>query len=135
MARHASAKGVALDTIVDIYGATYFRDALTRFVVGVNHPALTPPQVELASGGVFLNFRTFPIYHKIKFMIKDVQGLGTTGAVTQDVAHVRPPRKGKYNADVAGRFDTVLVRAGHGAVTAQDRGVIHGMPLSMVLLV
>lgn len=133
MTRHPSAKAVPLDDIVNIYGATFFRDALTRFVVRLNQPTLTSAQVELAAGAVYLNFRKLPVYHKIKFMLKDVQGLGTSSAITQDIAHVRPPRKGKYDANVAARFDTVLVRPGPGA-TAQDRGVMCGTSYSLNVL-
>lgn len=111
MTRHPSVKAVTFETLISQYGATFFRDALTRFVVIRNQPTLTPAQVELASGSVYFNFRAVPVYHKIKFTIEDILGLGTSRASIEDVAHVRPARKGKYDIDVAARHDTVLVRA------------------------
>lgn len=120
MTRHPSAKAVSFDDVVSQYGAPFFRDALARFVVSRNDPTLSPAQVELASGSVYFGFRKVPVYHKIKFTIEDVLGLGTSRSIVEDVAHVRPARKGKYGADVAARHDTVLVRAhdenGHGII-------------------
>ncbi|EIW63618.1 uncharacterized protein TRAVEDRAFT_114206 [Trametes versicolor FP-101664 SS1] len=111
MTRHPSVKAVTFENLISQYGATFFRDALARFVVIRNQPTLTPAQVELASGSVYFNFRAVPVYHKIKFAIEDILGLGTSRASIEDVAHVRPARKGKYDIDVAARHDTVLVRA------------------------
>ncbi|KAI0759461.1 hypothetical protein BD413DRAFT_722365 [Trametes elegans] len=124
MTKHPSVKAAYFDDMTSQYHAPFFRDALTRFVVTCNQPALSAAQVELAAGGVYFNFRNLPVYHKIKFNIYDTQGLGTSTSITQDVAHVRPSRKGKYGADVHGRFDTVLVRRQPGDV---ERDLVWGM--------
>ncbi|KAJ3007938.1 hypothetical protein NUW54_g3348 [Trametes sanguinea] len=132
MSRHPSVKAVSLDDVFSKYGATYFRDALARFVAALNDPSLSENQVELASGGVYLPFNKVPVYHKIRFALKDIDGFGVTHYNAQDVAHVRPARVAKYGAAVAGRFDTVLVRAGE---SVPERMTIQGYRVGQVRLV
>ncbi|KAI0675691.1 hypothetical protein C8Q78DRAFT_1074683 [Trametes maxima] len=110
MARHPSVASLEFSEAAHKYGATYFRDALARFVAEHNNPALTAHQVELASGGVYFNFASVAAFHKMKITLDDVQGLGISHAQPQDVIHARPGRRGKYDTEVPGRFDTVLIR-------------------------
>ncbi|KAH9846211.1 hypothetical protein C2E23DRAFT_602675 [Lenzites betulinus] len=131
MTRHPSVKAVRFDHVVCDYGASYFRDALTRFVTEKNSPGMTMQQVELASGGVYFDFAAVPTYHKIKLMLNDSQGLGVTHAEPQDVVHVRPARRGKYDTEVPGRFDTVLIRA-HDP---EDAHAIRGFRVAQVRIV
>ncbi|KAI0776229.1 hypothetical protein BD413DRAFT_469649, partial [Trametes elegans] len=132
MTKHPSVKAVSFDDVTLRYQAPFFRDALTRFVVTCNQPALSPAQVELAAGGVYFNFRNLPVYHKVKFDIHDTQGLGTSTSITQDVAHVRPARKGKHGTDVPGRFDTVLVRRQPGDM---ERDLVSGFRIAQLRVV
>ncbi|KAI8985007.1 hypothetical protein BD414DRAFT_547770 [Trametes punicea] len=132
MSCHPSAKAVSLDDIVTKYGARYFRDALARFVTAVNHPAMPENQIELASGSIYLPFRALPVYHKIKFLLQDTDGLGVTHYQAQDVAHARPAHQNKYGGSIGGRFDTVLVRA---AADIPERLTIQGYRIGQVRLV
>ncbi|KAI0649799.1 hypothetical protein C8Q79DRAFT_902444 [Trametes meyenii] len=111
MARHPSVASVEFNDAVHKYGASFFRDALARFVAEHNNPTLTAHQVELASGGIYFNFASVAAFHKMKIALGDVQGLGVSHAQPQDVVHARPCRRGKYDTEVPGRFDTVLVRS------------------------
>lgn len=114
MTRHASARSVPLDAVPARYGATYFRDALSRFVVQRNHPEYTRAQQERAAASVYFHFSKIPAYHKVKFWLEDPHGLGLPENDLHDVIHCRPSRKNKYGDDIPGRFDTALVRiAGH----------------------
>lgn len=110
MTRHPTLRAVKLDALRMRYGAAFFRDALARYVVKVNNPHLSDGQIERASASVYLNFRTVPVYHKVKFWVRDPHGLAAPGSEMRDVVHVRPSRKNKYGDDIPGRFDTALVR-------------------------
>ncbi|KAI0737930.1 hypothetical protein C8Q80DRAFT_1222642 [Daedaleopsis nitida] len=123
MTRHPSAV-VKVAQLPTLFGARFFRDTLARFIVLKNNPSLTPSEVELASAGVFLNFRTVPVYHKVKFWVADPHGLAAPDSETRDVVHVRPARKNKHGTDIPGRFDTALIR-----VSGNDSELehLHGM--------
>ncbi|KAI8994099.1 hypothetical protein BD414DRAFT_513707 [Trametes punicea] len=110
MARHPSVKSVTFADIAAKYGATHFRDTLARFVVQQNHPNLAAHEVEQRSAGVYFGFNSVSAFHKIKFNIPDVQGLGLQTSDPRDVVHVRPARKNKYHNTVPGRFDTALIQ-------------------------
>lgn len=108
--RHPSVCAVRLAQLPSKYGATYFRDALARFVVSVNHPDLSPAEVEKESASIFFPFNTVSAFHKIKFWVQDPHGLSLPGSEIRDVIHVTPARKNKHGAVIPGRFDTALVR-------------------------
>lgn len=112
MAKGATA-AVSMDKIVTDYGATFFRDALARYIVGSTTPSLTTRgQVEHAAGNIIFPFQKVPVFHKIKFV--DVH---TTSTV--DCIHVRSARYDKYGKIIPARFDTVLVKVGE----VEDTGV------------
>ena len=110
MTRHPSAKSVGFPKLVSDYGATFFRDALARFIVSRNQPELTHAQVEGQLGGVFFPFASVPTYHKVKFRVADPHSVAAPGSEVQDVVHARPARYNKHNNLLPGRFDTALVR-------------------------
>jgi hypothetical protein len=111
MPRHPTLKAVTLEKIVDQYGAPFFRDALARFIVETTMPTLTARQIEAAANDIFLNFRTLPVYHTVKFWNENAEMQGDT----VDSIHVRPSRRNKrLGCNVPGRFDTVLVNDGNG---------------------
>ncbi|KAI0944925.1 hypothetical protein AcV7_001596 [Taiwanofungus camphoratus] len=114
MSRNPSVKAVPFSLIISDYGATYFRDALARFVIRHRDPSLTTMQVERASASIYFAFRTVPVYHKIKLWIDNAQAFNISGQM-MDVVHARPQRKDKQKRDVPGRFDTVLVNEGGGS--------------------
>ncbi|KAI0765857.1 hypothetical protein BD413DRAFT_606037 [Trametes elegans] len=131
MARHPTVKAVPFSVAMSAYGATYIRDALARFIVSANNPTLSPAQVELACGSIYLNFRTIPVYHKIKFVLQDFEDLGVVHSETHDAIHARPARKNKYHSEIPARFDTVLVRAND----PPDHTAIQGYHIGQVRLV
>ncbi|KAI0334245.1 hypothetical protein GY45DRAFT_1243251 [Cubamyces sp. BRFM 1775] len=121
MTRHPSVKAVSWHDASTKYGAPYIRDALTRYVVSLKHPNLSDAQVELACGAVFFNFRAMPVFHKIRFNLRNNHTLGVTTSNTSDTAHIRPSRRGKHGGDVPARFDTVLVRVPPGTIPHRFR--------------
>ena len=110
MTRHPSAKLVGFPKLVSDYGATFFRDALARFIVSRNQPELTHAQVERQLSSVFFPFSSVATYHKVKFRVADPHSVAAPGSEVQDVIHARPARFNKHNSLLPGRFDTVLVR-------------------------
>ncbi|KAI1788238.1 hypothetical protein LXA43DRAFT_1097454 [Ganoderma leucocontextum] len=110
MTRHPTVNSVPLLSLTSVYGAKYFRDALTRYVVRKNNPGFTDAQVERHSASVHVPMQKVPVFHKVKFWISDPHGLAAVGTETRDVIHVRPGRKNKYGNDLPARFDTALVR-------------------------
>ena len=115
-----SVRAVSIDKLIMDYGATYFRDALARFVVQWQNPDLPPPAVERESVNIRIPFVNVSAYHRIKY----VEGDEST---TVDSIHVQPKRQDKYGRLVPGRFDTVLVRIG-----SENQTGIHGMYLIFV---
>ena len=85
--RHA----LRFDAAVALYGATFIRDALARFVVSYGDSSLTPAEIERRSRGIFFRFSAFPVFHKLKFVLEDAQHLGIMED-TRDTAHARPAR-------------------------------------------
>lgn len=110
MTKHPSAKAVSLDSISEKYHAPFFRDALARYVVQTRNPTLNRAQVEAQSIDIFYNFRTLPVYHKIRYRDKN-------NVCTLDSVHVRPESRTRRGRLIPGRFDTVLVNDGTGDVT------------------
>jgi hypothetical protein len=115
MTRHPSAYAVSIDSLITNYGATYFRDALARFVVQWRNPTLPPPAVERESVHVRIPFVNVSTYHRIKYTEEGK-------AIIVDSIHVQPKRNDKHGRPIPGRFDTVLVHIG-----SEGEAGIHGM--------
>ncbi|KAI0351066.1 hypothetical protein OH77DRAFT_1411790, partial [Trametes cingulata] len=116
IAQYPSVKAVSFDHAASQYGATYLRDALARFIIHFRNPDLDHRQVERASAAIYFNFRTVPVFHKMKIALEDVQGFGVMEEL-RDVVHARPARKDTQGRPVPARFDTVLVNDGTGGET------------------
>jgi hypothetical protein len=115
-----SAKAVDLDDLVSDYGATFFREALRRYLVLLKHTnagtslTLTRRQLEQEVLYTDLPFTTLPVYHRIKFIT--TADSDNAKDVTLDTIHVRPNRKSKRGTLLPARFDTALLNvesAGH----------------------
>ncbi|KAF7974189.1 hypothetical protein HWV62_13231 [Athelia sp. TMB] len=116
MAKHPSTKGVSFDRLVADFGATYFRDALARYVVTLLHPNFNRHQIERASGDIYFQFRTVSVFHRIKFAIEtDGVVAGKSPTTVVDAVHINPPRKDSRGRMIPGRFDTALVTSGAGS--------------------
>lgn len=103
---------ISMDEIAEEYGATFFRDALARYVVESTNPNITHAQREHIASNVIFPFRKVPVFHKIKIVDSE-------NASTVDSIHVQPARRDKYGKPVSSRFDTCVVKVGE----AQDIGV------------
>jgi hypothetical protein len=102
MTRLPTKSGVSIDVLVSDYGATYFRDAFARYVVGWKNPEFNRSRVERESLNVNIPFVNVSVYHRIKFV-------NTSNNLIVDALHVQPGQ------ECPGRFDTALVRLGDSA--------------------
>jgi hypothetical protein len=110
-----SVRAVSIDMLVTDYGATYFRDALARFVVEWQDPGLSPLAIERASVNIGIPFVNVSTYHRIKYTEEPE-------AAIVDSIHIQPKRVDKHGRPIPGRFDTALLYIGKEAQTG-----IHGM--------
>lgn len=109
MVCHPSVKGVSFDDIKGKYGTTYFHDALTCYIMTINHSDLMHLQVEDKLVLVYLPFKSVPIYNKVKLLIKDPDGLAVSGTGAHDVIHACVTHQRKGGGVVGGHFDTALI--------------------------
>jgi len=107
MPKHPTLKAVSVNKLIHEYGATYFREALARFVAATRFPNLSANQLEYEATGVLLPTRSFPVFHTLKFID---QQLGST----IDAAHAKPSKMDRQRRPVPSRFDTVLLKIGNG---------------------
>ncbi|KAG2148156.1 uncharacterized protein EDB93DRAFT_1240504 [Suillus bovinus] len=114
---HPSVKGVPIQKLVTEYGATYFREALARYVAQLHppHEATTRRRLEDLAATIHLPFCTLPVYHIVKWQSVDAQGHGDR-CVTVDSVHIKPRHvaTSQTGTDVPARFDTVLINDGTG---------------------
>ncbi|KAJ7254453.1 hypothetical protein C8J57DRAFT_1076155 [Mycena rebaudengoi] len=119
MTKFPSAKGVSLAHIENKYGAIYFRDAFSRYVVGFKNPGFSAAQIEVGADNFYLPFQSLAAYHKIRFWNEDPLGRENAQDCL-DVVHIKPGYSNKKWQQVSGRFDTVLIdegTGGHAGVT------------------
>jgi hypothetical protein len=109
MTKHPSVKAVPISTIIDNYGATFFREALAQYIVRTGNPDATRREIEDRLESFTLPIAKFPAFHRIKFISARRFQYETR---TVDSVHTQPSRKDKRDKLVAGRFDTVLVSDG-----------------------
>ena len=67
MTRHPTVLAVSIETLISDYGATYFRDAFARYVVGWKSPHLNRSQIECEALNINIPFVNISVYHRIKF--------------------------------------------------------------------
>ncbi|KAJ6617740.1 hypothetical protein B0H10DRAFT_1796823, partial [Mycena sp. CBHHK59/15] len=117
MTKHPTLKSVRLTRLVDDYGATFFRDALARYVCRLNEPHLSTDQVERHSQDLTFSFNTLPVFHRIKFTTQDPYTARGPEDSVVDSIHVQPGRFLKNGEELPARFDTALVNVGTGEKT------------------
>jgi hypothetical protein len=114
MPKHPTAKAVTIDRLVDDYGATFFREALARYITQLRHAEDPNPlherALEILARDIHFPFRTLPVFHKIKWVSVDSRGHGDA-TVTLDSVHARPQRRSGSGL-LPRRSDTVLVNLG-----------------------
>lgn len=114
MARYPSVKAVTFDAAASEYGAPYLRSALARFIALRRYPDIrNAGELDRKASRLYLSFRTFPVWHRIKYRLEDALGFGISDECT-DTIHAQPKRINKRGREVPGRFDTALVKDGVG---------------------
>jgi hypothetical protein len=111
MAKHPSAKGVSIDMLIDIYGATFFRDALARYTAITTNPNASRSEINRFTEAFHLPITKFPVFYKIKFTSARRFESETR---TVDAVHVRPARRDTKGRLIGARFDTAIVNDGTG---------------------
>nr|GAT45202.1 predicted protein [Mycena chlorophos] len=117
MVKHPTRKSVKITSLQRDYGATYFVEALRRYVALMNEPTLTRTQLETAAGDVTVRFSALPVFHRIKYTTSDPYALKGPTDVIADSIHVQPASIAKNGDGVPARFDTALVNIGTGGAT------------------
>ena len=117
LAKWPSVKAVDLDDIVDKYGATFFREAVRRYIALSRHsrPQLTRHQLEQLILYTDLPFTAVPVYHKLKFIT--LAESSQNKYVTLDAIHVQPERQSKKGTKLPSWFDIALLDVGSGTET------------------
>ncbi|KAG1802364.1 hypothetical protein EV424DRAFT_1351759 [Suillus variegatus] len=114
MPKHPTAKAVTIDKLVDDYGATFFHEALARYITQLRHAEDPNPlhdrTLEILAHNIHFLFRTLPVFHKVKWVSVDARGHGNT-TITLDSVHARPQRRSGSGL-LPCRSDTVLVNLG-----------------------
>ncbi|THU95825.1 hypothetical protein K435DRAFT_665625 [Dendrothele bispora CBS 962.96] len=130
MTKHPSRSSVTIQDLITEYGATFFRAALSRFVVQLRNPALSGQRLETASDSLFLGFSRVSVYHRIKFLKHDIF---SNASSTADSIHSQPARKDKHGRPIAARFDTALVQVKDSGSTKLD--IVHDTRVGQVRVV
>ncbi|KAJ7841520.1 hypothetical protein B0H14DRAFT_3694203 [Mycena olivaceomarginata] len=117
MAKHPTHKSVKFNTLETEYGATFFRDALSRYIVGLTDPELTTKQIERESNSFDVPFNAVPVFQRIKFTAADPYAKEGPSDSIVDSVHVQPSKMAKNGDEIPARFDTVLVNTGNGGKT------------------
>lgn len=114
MARYPSVKAVTFSVAASEYGAPYLRSALSRFVALKRYPDIrNASELDRKASRIHFSFRTFPVWHRIKYRLEDVLGFGVGNNYT-DAIHAQPKRINRRGREVPGRFDTAVVKDGIG---------------------
>ncbi|KAJ6562917.1 hypothetical protein B0H10DRAFT_2239780 [Mycena sp. CBHHK59/15] len=117
MTRHPTVKSSKIAQLIAEYGATFFREALAKFIVHHSDPTLSLSQVEAKSHYIRLAFNAVPVFHRIKFTTPDPYTAGGPTDSVIDTVHVQPGCRLGTGHKIPGRFDTVLVNDGTGELT------------------
>ena len=124
MSTRPSNHGVSLDDIIQMYGASDFVDALSRFVVHLQHPGFSRVEVEQAAPRLHLPLRKVSVYHRVKFITHDPFSLDSAAEIVVDSIHCEPARRDKHGELVPGRFDTAIINHRNGG-RAGVKGMLH----------
>ncbi|KAJ6572973.1 hypothetical protein B0H10DRAFT_2237312 [Mycena sp. CBHHK59/15] len=117
MAKHPTHKAVKFSTLETLYGATFIRDALSRYVIGLTDKTLSRAQIERESNSFDVPFNSIPVFQNIKFSTSDPYGNNGPVDSVIDSIHVQPQRTLQNGDSIPARFDTALVDTGKGGET------------------
>ncbi|KAJ6475468.1 hypothetical protein C8R45DRAFT_1102753 [Mycena sanguinolenta] len=118
MSKHPTHKAVKFSSLEMAYGAPFFRDCLSRYIVGLTDPGLSPAQVEQEANSFDVSFNAVPVFQQIKFSTSDPYGSpnGPTDSIVDSI-HVQPLKRLKTGDEIPALFDTALINTGHGGRT------------------
>ncbi|KAJ7736807.1 hypothetical protein B0H16DRAFT_1326346 [Mycena metata] len=116
MAKHPTYKAVKFDTLETAYGAPFFRDCLSRYIVGLTDPERSDAQIERGANSFDVPFNAVPVFQRIKFSTSDPYAKNPTNSIVDSI-HVQPQKTLKSGAMIPARFDTALVNTGNGGKT------------------
>ncbi|KAJ6603058.1 hypothetical protein B0H10DRAFT_1822795 [Mycena sp. CBHHK59/15] len=122
MTKFPTLKSVRIARLVSDYGATFFHDALTQFIVRFNNPTFSSAQVEAESASIALPFNAVPVFHKIKYTTEDPYTADGPTDSEVDAIHVQPGKQLKNGNDLPARFDTALINDGTAKLPALTVG-------------
>ncbi len=116
-------KAVDLNNIIKDYGATFFYEALRRYIVLLKHtgPPLTRAQLEQRIPYTDIPFKSVPVYHKLKFT--SVASSGPSKFHTLDAIYAQPKKLSRRKALIPARFDTVLLNMKDGGTGTGLQGM------------
>ncbi|KAJ7127220.1 hypothetical protein C8R44DRAFT_874304 [Mycena epipterygia] len=109
MPKHPTQKAVKLTILETEYGAPFFRDALSHYIVQLTEPALTAAQIEREAISFDVPFNAVPVFQRIKFSTSDPYANdGPTDSIVDSI-HVQPQKTLKNGDHIPARFDTALI--------------------------
>ncbi|KAJ7805028.1 hypothetical protein B0H14DRAFT_3773129 [Mycena olivaceomarginata] len=114
MPKHPTYKAVKFTTLETAYGASFFRDALSRYIVQLTDPNLTSAQIEREANSFDVPFNAVPVFQRIKFSTSDPYANDGPADSIVDSIHVQPRKVLKSGDHVPARFDTAIVNTGLG---------------------
>jgi hypothetical protein len=114
MARHPTRKAVKFTTLETEYRATFFRDALSRYILQLIDPMLTRSQIERDSNSFEVPFNRVPVFQNIKFTTSDPYAKDGPIDSIVDSIHVMPSRMLPNGSELPARFDTAIINTGDG---------------------
>ncbi|KAJ7812809.1 hypothetical protein B0H14DRAFT_3090442 [Mycena olivaceomarginata] len=130
MPKHPTQKAVKFTTLETEYGAPFFRDALSRYIVQLTEPALTATQIEREAISFDVPFTVVPVFQRIKFSTSDPYANdGPTDSIVDSI-HVQPQKTLKNGDHIPARFDTALINTGAGGKVS-----IEGYRIAQVIVV
>ncbi|KAJ7467254.1 hypothetical protein B0H11DRAFT_2159564 [Mycena galericulata] len=117
MPKHPTHKAGKFTTLESAYGAPFFHDALSRYIVQLTFPELSLAQVEREANSFDVPFNAVPVFQRIKFSASDPYANDGPADSIVDSIHVQPGKVLKNGDEVPARFDTALVNTGDGGKT------------------
>ncbi|KAF7334798.1 hypothetical protein MSAN_02366400 [Mycena sanguinolenta] len=114
MSKHPTHKSIKFSLLETNYGASFFCDALSRYIVGLINPNLTPAQIEREANGFDVPFNAVPVFHKTKFSTSDPYINTKPVNLIVDSIHAQPEQLLRSSDKVPSQFDTALINTGHG---------------------
>jgi hypothetical protein len=134
MAKNPTCKAVKFTTLETAYGATFFRDALSRYILQLSDPVLSRAQIERESAGFEVPFNAIPVFQNIKFTTSDPYGTGGPTENIVDSIHVHPTKILTNGSQIPARFNTALVNTGDGG-RQEQMVILHFHSMTMLFLI